>query len=152
VQAQAISDADFEQLVAQLEQSPMGDRSVRIATAAQFCFFTSLQVSCSVAHTTVPQLTVQFVALNAFRPITSISEVLQSWGTISAVFMLLWVPKQIPPALTHLISAGIVLLMQALLEPTPVATRHVSTTTWVFLISQVLFTGHHADGYIRQHV
>ncbi|KAA6425716.1 MAG: hypothetical protein FRX49_04091 [Trebouxia sp. A1-2] len=41
--AQAISDADFEQLVAQLEQSPMGDRSVRIATAAQFCFFTSLQ-------------------------------------------------------------------------------------------------------------
>ncbi len=54
MQAQAISDADFEQLVAQLEQSPMGDRSVRIATAAQFCFFTSLQVSCPVAHTTVP--------------------------------------------------------------------------------------------------
>ena len=53
MQAQAISDADFEQLVAQLEQSPMGDRSVRIATAAQFCFFTSLQVS-PVAHTTVP--------------------------------------------------------------------------------------------------
>jgi len=59
VQAQAISDADFEQLSAQLEQ--------RIATAAQFCFFTSLQVSCPVAQTTVPQLTVQVVALMCFN-------------------------------------------------------------------------------------
>jgi len=67
VQAQAISDADFEQLSAQLEQSPIGDRSVRIATAAQFCFFTSLQVSCPVAQTTVPQLTVQVVALMCFN-------------------------------------------------------------------------------------
>ena len=44
VQAQAISDADFDALLAQLKQTPEADRAPRIATAAQFCFFTSVQV------------------------------------------------------------------------------------------------------------
>lgn len=45
LQEKAISEAEFEQLVEQLEQTTSTDRASRIATAAQFCFFTSLQVS-----------------------------------------------------------------------------------------------------------
>ena len=97
MQAQAISDADFEQLVAQLEQSPMGDRSVRIATAAQFCFFTSLQVSCPVAHTIVPQLIVQVVASTHA---ISISDTAVFRYNFRCVCVLCF-PKQIPPALEN---------------------------------------------------
>ncbi|KAL3151231.1 hypothetical protein ABBQ38_013072 [Trebouxia sp. C0009 RCD-2024] len=42
--AKAISDTEFEQLLEQLEQTIPADRAARISTAAQFCFFTSLQV------------------------------------------------------------------------------------------------------------
>ena len=45
LQEKAISDAEFDQLMTQLEQSPSADRASRIATATQFCFFTSLQVN-----------------------------------------------------------------------------------------------------------
>lgn len=44
LQAKAISDTEFEQLLEQLEQTIPADRAARISTAAQFCFFTSLQV------------------------------------------------------------------------------------------------------------
>ena len=49
LQEKAISEAEFEQLIAQLEQTTSADRALRIATAAQFCFFTSLQVQTNVA-------------------------------------------------------------------------------------------------------
>ena len=45
LQEKAMSDTEFEQLMTQLEQSPSEDRALRIATATQFCFFTSLQVN-----------------------------------------------------------------------------------------------------------
>lgn len=96
VQAQAISDADFEQLVAQLEQSPVGDRSVRIATAAQFCFFTRLQVSCPVTHTIVPRLNVQFVASTHAVDISNTAVFRYNFSCVCVLCSL----KQIPPALT----------------------------------------------------
>lgn len=48
VQADAITDDDFEQLLDQLQHCDPADRAARIATAARFCFFTSLQVNPAV--------------------------------------------------------------------------------------------------------
>lgn len=56
LQEKAISDAEFEQLVEQLEQTTSTDRASRIATAAQFCFFTSLQVSTISTATILPRV------------------------------------------------------------------------------------------------